>query len=80
MLTQVVKAALKDKEDKTQFYILYANQTPVDVLLRTELDAWATQHPDRVHIWYTVDKVPEGTDWPFSGILSILYVCMYIYI
>ena len=63
---QVIKAALKDKEDATQFYLLYANQTPADVLLRTELDAWAKEHPARVHIWYTVDKVPEGTDWPFS--------------
>jgi nitrate reductase (NAD(P)H) len=63
---QVMKAALKDKEDATQFYLLYANQTPADVLLRAQLDAWAKEHPARVHIWYTVDKVPEGTDWPFS--------------
>jgi len=63
---QIIKAALKDPEDRTKFYVLYANQTPADVLLREELDAWATAHPGRVHIWYTVDRVPEGTDWPFS--------------
>lgn len=64
--SQVIKAALKDKEDKTKFYVLYANQTPADVLLRPELDAWAKDYPDRVKVWYTVDKVPDGVEWPFS--------------
>ena len=63
---QVIKAALKDPEDHTKFYVLYANQTPADVLLRPELDAWAKEYPDRVKVWYTVDKVPEGTTWPYS--------------
>ena len=63
---QIIKAALKDPADKTCFHVLYANQTPADVLLRPELDAWAKNNSDRVKIWYTVDRVPEGTDWPFS--------------
>jgi nitrate reductase (NAD(P)H) len=63
---QIIKAALKDKDDKTKFYVLYANQTPADVLLRPELDAWVKEYPDRVKVWYTVDKVPEGMEWPYS--------------
>ena len=63
---QIIKAALKDDSDKTKFHVLYANQTPADVLLREELDAWAAKYPERVKVWYTVDRVPEGTQWPFS--------------
>ncbi|KAJ1484527.1 NAD(P)H-nitrate reductase [Baffinella frigidus] len=65
---QVMKEALKDKEDTTKFYLLYANQTPADILLREELDAWAVEFPDRVSIWYTVDRLSDeevGT-WKFS--------------
>ena len=63
---QIIKAALKDPSDRTCFHVLYANQTPADVFLRPELDSWAEEHPERVRVWYTVDRVPEGTEWPFS--------------
>jgi len=63
---QVIKQALKDKEDSTEFHLLYANQTPADILLREELDGWAAEHPDRVKIWYTVDRVADGEEWAFS--------------
>lgn len=64
---QVMKKALKDPNDPTKFFLLYANQTPADILLREDLDGWARDFPDRVKIHYTVDRLPEGeTDWPFS--------------
>jgi nitrate reductase (NAD(P)H) len=63
---QVIKAALKDDNDRTKFHVLYANQTPADVLLKPELDAWAEKYPERVKVWYTVDKVPEGVEWKYS--------------
>ena len=66
---QVMKKALKDPNDATTFYLVYANQTPADILLREDLDGWAREFSDRVKIWYTVDRLPEDSqskDWKFS--------------
>jgi nitrate reductase (NAD(P)H) len=64
-----MKKALRDPKDATNFFLLYANQTPGDILLRDDLDAWAAAYPSRVKIWYTVDRLNEKqapADWPFS--------------
>lgn len=37
---QVMKAIFKDKDDETEMYVLYANRTEYDILLRAELDEW----------------------------------------
>ncbi len=63
----MIKAILKDPEDTTEVSLLYANQTPEDILLRDELDAWARDHPNRFKCWYTVDRVPDGQGpWHYS--------------
>lgn len=62
----MIKKALRDEEDATVFHLLYANQTPDDILLREELDAWAKAFPDRVKVWYTVDRVKDGEAWEYS--------------
>merc|ERR1712187_335013 len=50
-----------------QVSLIYANQTPDDILAREQLDALAKQHPDRFKIWYTVDRVPESySGWAFD--------------
>jgi len=56
---QVANAILRDPEDKTKVSLLYANQTPGDILARTHLEALQESHPDRFKIWYTVDRLPE---------------------
>ncbi|KAK9825864.1 hypothetical protein WJX81_005959 [Elliptochloris bilobata] len=61
---QVIKAVLKDADDKTQLALLYANQTPDDILLFDDLQSLAADPRLRVH--YTVDRVPEGVDWAYS--------------
>lgn len=60
---QVIKAVLKNSSDKTEISLLYANQTPEDILLREELDALAENHPN-FRVWYTVDRADP--DWAFS--------------
>ncbi|DAZ96533.1 TPA: hypothetical protein N0F65_011210 [Lagenidium giganteum] len=62
-MLQVIRRALKDENDKTEFYLLVANQTEKDILLREELDAMAANH-DNVHVWYTIDRAEEG--WKYS--------------
>ncbi|XP_059280356.1 nitrate reductase [NADH] [Lycium ferocissimum] len=62
---QVMQAILKDPEDDTEMYVVYANRTEDDILLKEELDAWAEKIPERVKVWYVVqDSIKEG--WKYS--------------
>jgi cytochrome-b5 reductase len=40
--------------------LLYANQTPDDILMKDELDAFTNKG---MKVNYTVDRVPEGVVW-----------------
>uniref|UniRef100_A0A7S0EJI5 NADH-cytochrome b5 reductase n=1 Tax=Phaeocystis antarctica TaxID=33657 RepID=A0A7S0EJI5_9EUKA len=63
---QVATALLLLDRDFT-VSILYANQSPEDILCQEELDAVAKD--PRVKVWYTVDRAPEG--WKYStGFIS----------
>ncbi|KVH15483.1 cytochrome b5, heme-binding site-containing protein [Cynara cardunculus var. scolymus] len=62
---QVMQSILRDPEDDTKMYVVYANRTEDDILLREELDAWAEKYQERVKVWYVVAKsVREG--WKYS--------------
>lgn len=60
---QIMKAIARNPSDTTQVFLLYANRTPSDILLRAELDEMAATR-DNIHVWYTVD-IPTD-DWKFS--------------
>lgn len=60
---QVIQAVAKDLDDDTQVYLLYANQTEGDILMRNELEEMAKKR-DNIHVWYTVDRAPEN--WKYS--------------
>lgn len=61
---QVAQAILKDPEDETEMYVVYANRTEDDILLREELDDWATKH-EKFKVWYVVQEtIKEG--WQHS--------------
>ena len=57
MATAVLAADLD-----VQIKLLYANQTPEDVLCQPELDAIVADR--RVKVWYTVDRAPAS--WKYS--------------
>ncbi|KAE8716348.1 Nitrate reductase [Hibiscus syriacus] len=62
---QVIQAILKDPEDETEMYVVYANRTEDDILLKDELDGWAKKKHDRLKVWYVVqESVREG--WKYS--------------
>ena len=62
---QVMQAILKDPEDETEMYVVYANRSEDDILLKNELDAWAEKYADKVKVWYVVEKANEG--WKYSS-------------
>eukprot|EP00967_Tisochrysis_lutea_P025952 scaffold29967_cov17-Tisochrysis_lutea.AAC.4 len=56
LLLQVIDAVLANPEDRTKLTLVYANQTPGDIILKERLDALAAQHPDRFSVHYVVDR------------------------
>jgi len=56
---QVLSAVLRNPEDQTKVKLLFANQTPDDILAREQLETLAASHPDRFELWYTVDRLKE---------------------
>jgi cytochrome-b5 reductase len=62
-LLQVIRAVLKNPEDKTQVSLIFANQTEEDILLRPELEECAKD--PRVSVWYTLDRPPAG--WKYGS-------------
>ncbi|KDO23147.1 hypothetical protein SPRG_09955, partial [Saprolegnia parasitica CBS 223.65] len=63
-MLQVIRYALRDPSETTEFHILFANQTEDDILLRDELDAM-TRNYTNVKVWYTVDRPKDN--WAFSS-------------
>uniref|UniRef100_A0A8C6MXR1 NADH-cytochrome b5 reductase n=1 Tax=Mus spicilegus TaxID=10103 RepID=A0A8C6MXR1_MUSSI len=59
-MLQVIRAVLKDPNDHTVCYLLFANQSEKDILLRPELEELRNEHSARFKLWYTVDKAPDG--------------------
>lgn len=57
---QIIRAALKNPNDKTQLDFIYANVNPDDILLKDELDALAREHKDRFRVHYFLNNPPEG--------------------
>lgn len=47
---QVAQAILRNPYDATKIFLIYANLTEEDILLRKELDAWARDHRARFQV------------------------------
>ena len=47
-----------------QIWLLFANQTEQDILLRDELEQLANTSDNRLKVWYTVDRDSDG--WKYS--------------
>lgn len=61
---QVLKAIARDPKDETKVALVYANNTPSDILLRDELDELAKD--PRISIWHTVTDTEGDENWPYS--------------
>mmetsp|Transcript_8197 Transcript_8197/g.22738 ORF Transcript_8197/g.22738 Transcript_8197/m.22738 type:complete len:347 (-) Transcript_8197:258-1298(-) len=69
-MLQILQAVFlnpKYRDGRTRVKLLYANQTPDDILVRQELEDLAAEFQDRLEIWYTVDRVGDKEkDWKYS--------------
>lgn len=59
------------------------SQTEKDILLREELEEVKRSHPDKVKLWFTLDKPPQGEAafvQPSSSVIAVRqclnqYIC-----
>ena len=67
-MLQIIRAVLKDKEDRTEMWLLFANQTEADILMRAELEECAKD--PRFRFWHTLsrhtDDSGSGREWKYS--------------
>jgi len=56
---QVISAMLKDPSDASEIWLLYANQTEKDILLRERLEQMADKFPQRFRLHFTLDTAPK---------------------
>ena len=63
-MLQIIRAMMKDPADNTEVWLLYANQTEDDILLRQELEDVRDASGGRFHLWYTLDRPRD--DWEYS--------------
>jgi cytochrome-b5 reductase len=61
-MLQVIRAIQKNPDDRTEVWLIFANQTEEDILLRKELEALPS---GRFHLHYTLDRPPA--DWKYSS-------------
>ena len=59
-MLQIIRAALKNPQDRTKLSLIYANVNFEDILLKKELDLLAQNHPDRFSVYYVLNNPPEG--------------------
>ncbi|KAK2841835.1 hypothetical protein Q5P01_012035 [Channa striata] len=64
-MLQLIRRITADPTDTTKCSLIFANQTEKDILLRDELEEVKKNHPDKVKLWYTLDKPPQ--DWSYSS-------------
>lgn len=57
---QVIKAALRDADDRTKFDLIYANVSQEEILLMEHIDELAAAHPDRLRVHYFLNAAPLG--------------------
>ena len=69
-MLQIIRQVFKDENDGTELWLLYANQTENDILLRKELEEVRDAHSERFKLWYTLDRPSEG--WQYRFVFTLI--------
>jgi len=59
-MLQIIKAILRNPDDKTVVDLIFANVTFEDILLKEELDELAEKEKERFRVHYVLNSPPEG--------------------
>ncbi|BAE59865.1 unnamed protein product [Aspergillus oryzae RIB40] len=62
---QLIRAICEDDTDTTEVSLIYANRTEEDILLRSELEAFARKYPKNFKLWYMLDHPPKN--WAYGN-------------
>lgn len=62
---QIIRDMIKRPNDRSEMWLLFANQTEEDILLRDELEELAANPANRFKVHYTLDRPPAG--WKYSS-------------
>lgn len=63
----VAMAALRDRAtDKTRFYLIFANVTEEDILIRDQLDELVRDNPGRFRVHHVLNDPPRDGSWQGS--------------
>ncbi|XP_075706714.1 NADH-cytochrome b5 reductase 1 [Rhinoderma darwinii] len=63
-MLQLIQAILNDPEDETKCFLLFANKSEDDILLRNDLEKLEDEYSERFKLWFTVESAPEA--WEYS--------------
>ncbi|XP_034033090.1 NADH-cytochrome b5 reductase 2 [Thalassophryne amazonica] len=64
-MLQLIRRITSDPTDDTKCSLIFANQTEKDILLREELEEVVRNHPEKVKLWFTLDKPQQ--DWCYGS-------------
>ncbi|BFZ15927.1 hypothetical protein BsWGS_18967 [Bradybaena similaris] len=64
-MLQLIRHIFKDPGDKTKIWLIFANQTENDILLRSELEDLQNSYPSRFNLWFTLDR--PGENWQYGS-------------
>lgn len=59
-MLQIIRAILKNPNDKTKIHLIFANVTLEDILLKNEMDDLTKSHPDQFRVLYVLNSPPVG--------------------
>ena len=57
-MLQVLDEILENPKDKTKVSLVFANVSANDILLKEQIDARESLYPDKLSVYYVVDKEP----------------------
>ncbi|CAB4482117.1 ferredoxin reductase-like protein [Rhizophagus irregularis] len=67
---QLIDCILRNPEDKTKIYLVYANIAKEDILLHEELEQLSKENPEQFKIYYTLDNPPKENWTQGTGFVS----------
>jgi nitrate reductase (NAD(P)H) len=63
---QIAAEILRNPEDATEISLIFACREEGDLLMRSTLDAWATEFPSKFRVHYILSDARRASDWKYS--------------